>query len=201
MNEQPANLSVPAGEATLLCTCGFQTDPFCFIEELYRCRHCKTVDRPLRVPFLYVTPQCTDCNRQFQTTDRIRASNMRARYLNAKEFGHHEADNTQCPQCGEKSLAVNSLGIDYQCMETNTIVPTVGDTMHALLMASCGEFYLSSPRLAYYYSVRFQITNAAPAEIGNGHHEFRIVAVNDEWPRLHLEFVRRLSPNEWDWLY
>ncbi len=95
---------------------------------------------------------------------------MRARYLNAKEFGHHEADNTQCPQCGEKSLAVNSLGIDYQCMETNTIVPTVGDTMHALLMASCGEFYLSSPRLAYYYSVRFQITNAATAEIGNGNH-------------------------------
>jgi hypothetical protein len=199
MHEHPPEFALPPGEATLLCTCGFQTEPFCFIEELYRCRNCKTVDRPLKTPFRYVTPNCTVCDTQFATTDRIRARSMRARYLNSKEFGAHPSDSTRCPRCGEESLAVNSLGIDYQCVETNTVAPSPGETIHARMISSVGEFYLSSPRLAFAFSHRFRIANAEAAEIGNGHHEFRIIEINDESPRLVLEYIRRLSPSEWDW--
>ena len=201
MNEHTPDFSLPAGEATLLCTCGFQTEPFCFSEELYRCRHCMTVDRPLRVPFRYVTPRCTLCHMQFEPAERIRAGNMRARYLNTKEFDNHEADHTRCPQCGESSLAVNSLGIAYQTMETNTVVPTVGEVMHARILASCGVLYLSSPRLAFHYSTRFRITNPDAAAIGNGHYEFRVMAVDAILPWLDLETIRRLPRNEWDWLF
>jgi hypothetical protein len=204
MNALPPDFELPPGEATLKCPCGFESRPFCFVEQLYRCKACRTVDRPLKVPFLYLPPKCSVCDRQFDTDDRIHASSMRASFLCSKEFGNRKGDVTLCPKCGSTSLAVNSLGVDYECMETDQVTPKPGDTIHARTMKSVTpklDFVVASPRLSLSYSVSCEIQNLDTKEIEDGHHEFRVISVNESKPRLILEYLRKLPASEWRWFF
>jgi hypothetical protein len=204
MDTLPPDFELPPGEATLRCPCGFESKPFCFIEHLYRCQACRTVDIPLRVPFLYVPPKCSVCSRQFERGDRIHANRMRPRWVLSEESAFRQGDVALCPTCGSNSLAVNSLGVDYEVLESDHVDPWPGDRMHARTMKSDREdigFFLWSPRLSRDISLSCEVQNRAPEEIEDGHHEFRVVSVNDSRPKLILQYVRRLPASEWEWYY
>ena len=202
MSELPPDFELPPGEATLLCKCGFESDPFCFVEHLYRCAKCETIDRPLKVAFIYRAPACTGCDSQFERDDRIHAGSMRPAYLHSEPFENSSPDFIRCPKCMDNSLAVNSLGVDYQTYETNHVLPQTGDTIHARTRKYDGPeipFFMWSPRLSSDYSLSYEITNVDASTIDNGHHEFRIAAVSDSEPRLLLEYIRMLESDEWKW--
>lgn len=203
MNEFCHDLQLPPGEATLRCECGFESEPFCFIEHLYRCKNCKSVDRPAKVPFLYLPPKCSRCNLQFDTTDRIPASTMRPGFLHSERFSSpHEFDVTLCPRCGTKTLAVNSLGVHYQCTEIDHRIPKPGDTIHARTMKTNRpdvDLYLWSPRLSSELALSIHIENRDANQIVDGHHEFRVISVNVSAPKLVVEYIRRMPAGEWQW--
>jgi len=193
---------LPPGEATLLCDCGFESDPFCFIEHLYRCSNCKIIDSPSKVPFVYSPPACSKCNRQFVRQDRIHAGHMKPAYLHAERHSDWSPDFTPCPICENKTLAINSLGVDYQVHENDHVTPNVGDTLHARTMKSDDAripIFLWSPRLASEFSLSLIVNNREFDTIDDGHHEFRVVEVGETAPRLTLEYLRELPPSEWKW--
>ncbi|TWU49010.1 hypothetical protein Poly51_49140 [Rubripirellula tenax] len=196
MSDTNVDTSWPAGEATLLCPCGFETSPFCFDEILYRCESCCTVDRPLPVPFLFKTPNCTSCGRTFAINERISASNMRPCYLNSTELENEHVDLTVCPQCTAKSMGLNSLGVQYMKGETNCVVPDAGQTIHTLLYRSGKDYFLSSPRLSSCFITSYSIQDTSAKKLGNGYHEFVVLDVDELKPWLHLQYIRRIPADE-----
>lgn len=202
MNVLPPDFELPPGEATLKCPCGFESTPFCFVEHLYRCKTCRAVDRPPKVPFLYLPPKCSACDRQFEEDDRIHAACMTPRFLNSKEIENNAGEVTLCPKCGLTTLAVNSLCVHYQCVETDHATPQPGDVIHARTMKSGRAelgFFMWSPRLASDYSLSCRIQNDDTTSMEDGHHEFRVFSVNESKPRMVLEYLRRLPEDEWRW--
>ena len=202
MSESTTELELPPGEATLLCSCGFESEPFCFVEHLYNCEQCKTIDRPMKIPFIYEPPTCTRCGNQFTRNDRVHASWMRPAFIFSEPTKNESPDFIGCPRCNEKSLGVNSLGVDYQVYENDHVNPNVGDTLHARTMKSDDpriSIFFWSPRLASEFSLSLIVNNREFDTILDGHHEFRVVAVSQTAPRLTLEYLRPLAPGEWRW--
>lgn len=181
----------------MLCECGYESSLFCFDQTLYGCKTCRIVDFPLPVPFLYVPPTCTRCDNRFSRQDRIKVATMRPRYLLSKKLENDKADFVDCPRCGNHSLALNSTGVEYMKGESNCVVPVRGQKLHALLMRSEGDLYLSSPRLSSQFCSAFKITGLNSSECGNGTYEFYVLSVKTDTPKLVLRYVRRIPPSEW----
>jgi hypothetical protein len=127
---------------------------------------------------------------------------MRPAFLFAERNTNASPDFIRCPRCGEKTLGVNSLGVDYQVYETDHIAPSDGILLHARTMKSDDpriSMFLWSPRLASEYSLSLNVINREIGTIENGHHEFRVVAAGNTDPRLTLEYIRQLRSDEWRW--
>ena len=60
-------------------------------------------------------------------------------------------------------------------------------------------FFIGSPRLSLDYSLSCEIRNRNAMEIEDGHHEFRVISVNESKPRLIVEYIRSLPASEWRW--
>ncbi|MCA9173988.1 MAG: hypothetical protein KDB14_05820 [Planctomycetales bacterium] len=187
----------PAGEASMLCECGYESPLFCFNQTLYRCNACKFVDFPLPTPFLYEPPDCTRCGNRFLRNDRIKAAAMRPRYILSEKLDNDNADLVECPSCGHRTLALNSTGVQYMKGESDTLIPECGQQLHGLVMRMDGDLFLSSPRLSSRFCSNFEFEGASNGEIKNGHYEFRVLDVRVDAPMLTLQFVRRIPANEW----
>ncbi len=197
MDDSNPQLELPPGEATLLCECGFQSEPFCFVEHLYRCISCHAINSPSKIPFVYQPPTCSVCGHQFERTDRVHASWMRPAYCLGKRNTNESPDYASCPKCSGRSLAVNSLCVDYQVYENDFVTPVVGSLLHARTMKSDDSriaLFFWSPRLSSDYSLSLSITNREPNAIVDGHHEFRVIAVSEFGPYLTIEYIRQLAP-------
>lgn len=202
MDDSHSEFELPPGEATLLCECGFQSEPFCFVEHLYRCDECHAINSPSKIPFVYQPPTCSTCNHQFEPADRVHASWMRPAYLFGKRITNESPDYIACPKCNVQSLAVNSLGVQYLVYENDFVTPAVDNLLHARTMKSNHPriaMFLWSPRLSSDYSLSLLVTNREIFEIHDGHHEFRVIAVSEFNPRLTIEYVRPLPPEAWKW--
>ena len=197
LNTSSSDIDWPAGEASMLCECGYESPLFCFDQTLYRCNTCRFVDFPLPIPFLYEPPACTGCGHQFSRDDRIKAAAMSPRFVLSEKLDNDRADLVDCPRCGNRSLALNSTGVQYMKGESDTLVPEPGQKLHALLMRMDGDLYLSSPRLLSMFCSDFDFDGVDDDEIKNGHYEFQVLDVRTEPPKLMLQFIRRIPASEW----
>jgi hypothetical protein len=190
MDDVPPDFELPPGEALLRCECGFQSQPFCFVEHLYGCLTCSSVKSAVRIPFLYQPPRCPECDRQFLISDRIPAGSMCSGHL------------ARCPACRNNTLLLEQLSVHYQTTDCGDLIPDVGQTMHAKTMPSDHpdvEIFFWSPRLKMEYSLAVSITNRDASTIPWAHHEFRVESVEHSPPRLRLAYVRELDESEWKW--
>ncbi|MEM6473818.1 MAG: hypothetical protein AAF802_29955 [Planctomycetota bacterium] len=148
-------------------------------------------------PFLYEPPACTSCGNQFSRADRIKAAAMSPRYVLSESFDNDNADLVDCPQCGNRSLGLNSTGVQYMKGESDTLVPERGQKLHGSLMRMDGDLYLSSPRLSSLFCSHFEFEGVGDDEIKKGHYEFRVLDVRADTPMLTLQFIRRIPTSEW----
>ena len=202
MTDSTPDIDLPPGEATLLCQCGFESEPFCFVEHLYRCRRCRTIDRPSPIPFVYQPPACSRCGVQFERGDRVHVAWMQPAFFWSERNTNASADFVGCPRCDKNTLGLNSFCVHYQITENDFVVPSIGDTLHTSTMKCSGlpfGFFLWSPRLASEYALSLNVLNRQLDAIDDGHHEFKVVAISDTHPRITLEYVRQLLPEEWEW--
>ncbi|WP_345325770.1 hypothetical protein [Novipirellula rosea] len=197
MTASSNNIEWPAGEASMLCECSYESPLFCFDQTLYRCNTCQIVDFPLPTPFLYNPPACTNCGNRFSRDDRIKAATMSPRYVLSEKLDNENADLVDCPRCGNRSLGLNSTGVQYLKGEADTLIPERGQKLHGLLMRMAGELHLSSPRLSSMFCSNFDFDGVNDDEIKNGHYEFRVLDVRTRTPKLVLQFIRRIPTSEW----
>ena len=190
MDDSDDMFQLPSGEACLECECGFESQPFCFVEHLYGCQFCATVISAERIPFLYHPPKCPVCDSQFLIADRIPAGNMCS------------GTASRCPACLQSRLRLKQFGLHLQSTDRGDCIPDVGQVVHAKTMPSDRkeiELFFWSPRLKVEYALGVSIVNRDPKTIPWSHHEFRVDSVDHSVPRLRLEYLRELERSEWEW--
>lgn len=176
------NPNHPGGEAILWCDCGYESEGIFHSWETYGCLQCRKVVFPAPIPFVYAPPCCPTCKSQLGRVDRIRLnSSSRAR----------------CPKCEANTLQLQSLFLDVNVYDPGDSTPEKGQLLHARAFIVDDMFIFDSPRLRRALAMNVAITNRVPSEIPHGYHEFRTVAV--EGDQLTVEYVRELSPDEWQW--
>jgi len=205
----PADYEYPPAEATLICECGFETPPFFFSQHVYRCNRCKLVDFPRSVPFVYDTPNCSKCHTKFDRQDRIHARRMTPVSIEYKPSEWSRVSKTPpelvlCPKCMGNKLGLNHLGIHVQCAFDGAGLPEDGQLIHTRLRSSPYPeipYLIFVPRLDVEYTCSYQMLKLPAEGLNDGHHEFRVMKTSKTDPKLTLEYMRELDPDEWAWYF